>query len=221
MKKALISLLILFSIFEFSYSENIFSLSLSSDIGITDFKNGEEEYSIFDIRIKFGFDYKYIIKNGFMFGAQITYQPDIITLGSPNKALGGTVVSYTGMGINLAPIIGYRFGNKHLFGIELLPIIFSYTSLNGDAQLQRQYGNNFVEQTVSQSGNKIVYSTELRANFQFGNNLVRNGFILGIGIPWFIDLSSAKILNLKTKYSNSYSCSGVFLEVGYKLSFVK
>ncbi len=216
MKRFIISLLLL-GIFSFAYSENIFSLSAGAEIGETSFSKNTADYEIFNFQFKVGFDYKYLLSNGLMFGAQVSLLPELMIIGSPNKALNGTIVTTTGFGINFAPIIGYRFGKRHLIGLELLPVVVSATALSVDATLTTQR----TDVTVQQSGNITKFATEIRGNFQFGNNLARHGFFVGIGFPWQIDLSSLTIQGYKTVFSDKFDCRGFFVEVGYKLSFVK
>ena len=199
MKKLFIFCLSVLFLINFGFSENIFSLSVSPDFEYMSFNNDDYSFVMSNYKVKFGFDYKHITNNGFMFGAQVTFQPDIYLLGSKDNSLNGITIFYTGPGFSFAPILGYRFGNKNLMGIEVLPIVISHSSLNGEATLQKQIGNTVGEQKHSQNGSKMVVCSEIRANILFGNNLVRNGFIVGVGIPWYIDLSKAEIDNSKTK----------------------
>ena len=220
MKKFFISFLFVFALLSFSYSENVFSLSVAPDAGITYFSKGSAEYSSVDANIKFCFDYKHITNKNLVIGVGASIQPDSMTLGSTNGAINGVVLSSTGVGVNVAPIIGYRFGKKHLIDIELLPIIYQNTTLNETTTLSRSVDNDVIQVTAAQSGSKTTIFTEIRGNFQFGNSLVRNGFIVGLGFPWLIDLSTLKIAGLKTVLSDSYFARGFFVEIGYKLSFV-
>lgn len=218
MKKLIISVLCFCCILGFSYSESIISLSLAPDVGTTNFSNSIEDFKLFDANIKFNADYKYLTPIGITFGAQIGLQPDIIIFGSTSLSSAGITLSHAGFGINFAPIIGYRFGKKHLLGIEVLPVSFLYSRFDGNGKATRSSGRSTTEYDIPFSGNKYVLSTEVRANIQFGNKFARNGFIAGIGFPWYINLTDLKIN--KTTTSGNFSCRGVYIEVGYKISFV-
>ena len=63
--------------------------------------------------------------------------------------------------------------------------------------------------TISQSDidiNYTVYKTGFRVNFQWGSNLVRNGFYIGTNIIWGAS-------------GDSDNSSGVEFPMGYKISF--
>lgn len=218
MKKILVVLFMLF-ISSLMFAENVISVSPYLDIGTTDITENNEDFMLFSIKIHVSADYKYITKYGVMFGAQASIFPDIVRYGSTTGALDGIVINHTGFGVDFAPIVGYRFGKNHLIGVELLPINVSFSSFKGNASATKIVKNTTVNVDVPLSGDITTFSTQIRANIQFGSGLARNGFIAGLGIPWNIKFSDFKLAN-SPKMSESYKCSGFYILVGYKISFV-
>ena len=202
-----------------AYAENVFSASVAPNFEFVSFSSKTDDFHFLDIRIKFGFEYNYIMKNGLMFGGLFSLQPDMCYLTS--TAFPGVSIEESGFGFDIAPSIGYRFGHEHLFSLELLPVLVSFTNFSGNATATAKSGNLTATAEHPLNGNKTLFSTELRGNIQFGNGLVRNSLLLGIGFPWRINIDGFSELSaFEEDFSESFKCDALNFTIGYKISFV-
>ena len=211
MKKFIIGLTILFCS-SFAFTKNFISLEVSPlNLSVQDLKN---DTYIVDYQIKFGVEYNYVFDSNFLIGASVSIAPDFIIL--PDDY---AILTTAGFCMNLTPImLGYKFGNNHFFALDLIPITLSGTLVNGKADITtKDYRDKLVTVSVPISGIKTVFYSGIKADVQFGNNLFRNGFYVGIFIPWLLELDFVTIGNIPLD-SMTFNTLGCVFELGYKFS---
>ena len=207
MKKFIIALLLLGFVFVNANSErnNRINLTLDLSIGFSNTDINDEKKDMVLVDLGTTAEYLRILSSGWIFGGSIQVKSISYTW-YKTLDLGNKSVKYQydteGTSLQISPIIGKAFGENQNLQLLLYPLMLDSVSLT-----HIKVTNN--SNTISQSDidiNYTVYKTGFRVNFQWGSNLVRNGFYIGTNIIWGAS-------------GDSDNSSGVEFPMGYKISF--
>ena len=215
-KKVCVLLFILCSCFAFS--ENVISWNVTPlNLGVYKFNKANVDYTFTDFRILIGGEYDYLFSSNFYVGGLANFGFDSYTLNFEAKE----DIKLSGIGFDMlfAPAVGYKFGKRHFIGIQLLPLYFNYSSSSGYANIKKKYYGSTISSSIKFNCNTFETGSGLRMNFQWGNSLLRNGFFVGLYVPWTYKISD---IDIDGRKSDDFSITPktVRIEAGYKMSFV-
>lgn len=217
LKKKIFILLFLFCS-TFAFSENVISWNITpANFGIYKFDQSNTTYKISEIRTLIGAEYDYLFASNFYVGGLINLGFDSYTLNFD----AGKSIKLSGIAFDMffAPAVGYKLGKRHFIGIQLLPLYFNYSSSSGYANVEAEYYGRTIKSSIEFSCKSFEIGSGLKMNFQWGNGLLRNGFYIGLYVPWNYKISDLDTEILKSD-DFSFCPKTVRFEIGYKMSFV-
>ena len=218
MKKLVLIFTLLIGFTSSIFAEHVISWNVTPlNVGIYNFDKANANYKFGDFRILFGGEYDYLFPSNLYIGGMVNLGCDAYILSC--NAWDDTSLSGTGFDFLFAPAVGYKFGKRHFIAIQLMPLYFNYSSFSGDATAERKYNGRTITASVKFSCKGFETGSGLRMNFQWGNNLLRNGFFVGLYVPWNYKISDIDTELLKSD-DFSFTPKTVRFEIGYKMSFV-
>lgn len=217
MKKKVISILVLF-ISTFAFSENVISLNVSPvNIGITGGESNDRNLAVLEYLFGFQGEYNYIFNNNVVIGAMLG-----TGIGFINDYREGSDAHLTATvgNISYAPEVGLRFGRSHLFTLLFQPFSFEHSFVSDGTIVDE---DSDVSLDVDYSATYNTIKSGVKMNLQWGNRLCRNGFYVGLYIPWYRSITNAKYKGVKLddETLSPPNLEGAFeFDLGYRISFV-
>lgn len=212
MKKIFTVISILF-VSTFCFAKHIFSLNVGPSLNFMGGNmNGQDAY-LTDIHFSLLGEYNYLFKNNLLVGVRFGAGIGGITDTRNDSTLNASITN-----INYSPEFGIKFGRKHLFTLMLLPFDSSYSFAYEGIMDLGNYKVNLDYEAVY-----YTISSGLKMNFQWGNKTCRNGFFVGLYLPWLKTITNGTLNNnsLADKGLTFPLSSALTMDFGYRISFVK
>lgn len=200
------------------YAEHIISTSLNPLVfSVHDFQDSKDnKFANAIYRAGVNLEYHYLFDSNFFLGADI----GLFYTASSLRVNNNFIVKDSLPTVEFASSLGFRFGHSHLMSIELLPVKFTYDCYSGQADFIQNINNRNVTVSANLNGYSVMYSTELRGNIQFGNKNTKNGFTVGVGFPWLMQMNDFNGLYFYNYSSICNSILSCYFSVGYRFSFL-
>lgn len=212
MKKLFIAIIAMMT--SIVFAENILSLNVSP-VGASNHK-GKYEQTDMELReyyLSLSPEYNYIFKNNLMLGAMFGFGMRIIT-----DTRNDSTIFYPASEIHFAPTIGARFGKRNLFTLSVIPTSFGITYIDG-AWANVKIGNVVNKVDIDYEATEFSIKSGVQMNFQWGSKLCRNGFFVGLYIPWYRNIYDVSGWGIEGSDRELFT-AGFDISLGYRLSFV-
>lgn len=207
MKKNLMILFFLLGCSFAGFSQHVISGKAGINFGKVEFQTENLSLTSSEVKTVFGIEYDYLFLNNFYLGVffDFGYSSKLWIIDENIDLVG------SGFNITYAPTIGYKFGRKHFFGLQIAPLYFDHTFFSGTNEYYYS-----ISETVNFTA--TTFGSNIRMNFQWGQDISKHGFYVGLFFPWHYSLSSIERNSINGKDISSRA-QGFKAEIGYRISF--